>query len=94
MQPGNTHLGQPLQILRLGKTELPFDVIMDYLESMKDVFTVEVCGAYFLSLWRLLTFVRHMIYGPIIAITSPMILLPFLLEKAFQVISPTFQTLF
>lgn len=40
--PGSSHLGQPLERLHLGKTNLPMDVIGDYLESIKSIFTIEV----------------------------------------------------
>jgi len=46
VRPGETHLGQPLQILNLGKTDLPMDVIMEYLESLKGIFTAEVRSHY------------------------------------------------
>ncbi|KAI9051335.1 hypothetical protein LZ554_004382 [Drepanopeziza brunnea f. sp. 'monogermtubi'] len=39
--PGRTHLGPPMQILDLGTTNLPMDVIMEYLESLRDIFTAE-----------------------------------------------------
>lgn len=42
VQPGMTHLGPPLEQVPLGKTDLPMEVIMEYLGSMKEVFTVEV----------------------------------------------------
>lgn len=45
--PGTSHLGQPLQRLPLGKTELPMDVIQQYLQSLREVYTVE---AY--DLWK------------------------------------------
>lgn len=45
--PGSSHLGQPLQRLSLGKTELPMDVIQQYLESLREVYTV---AAY--DLWK------------------------------------------
>lgn len=38
--PGTSHLGQPLQRLPLGKTELPIDVIQQYLDSLREVYTV------------------------------------------------------
>ncbi|PQE16840.1 pul domain-containing protein [Rutstroemia sp. NJR-2017a BBW] len=47
VRPGETHLGKPLQILELGKTDLPMDVILEYLESLKSIYTLE---AY--DLWR------------------------------------------
>ena len=43
VSPGKTHLGQPKQILELGTTNLPMDVIMEYLDSLKQVYTAEVC---------------------------------------------------
>jgi hypothetical protein len=40
--PGTSHLGRPLQEMHLGKTELPMDVIEEYLDSLREVYTVEV----------------------------------------------------
>lgn len=45
--PGSSHLGQPLQRLTLGKTQLPMDVIQQYLQSLREIYTVE---AY--NLWK------------------------------------------
>lgn len=45
--PGSSHLGQPLQRLSLGKTQLPMDVIQQYLQSLREIYTVE---AY--NLWK------------------------------------------
>lgn len=45
--PGSSHLGQPLQRLHLGRTDLPMDVIQQYLESLREVYTVQ---AY--NLWK------------------------------------------
>ena len=42
VKPGETHLGKPLQILELGKTDLPMDVILEYLDSLKEIYTFEV----------------------------------------------------
>ncbi|KAK4457763.1 P-loop containing nucleoside triphosphate hydrolase protein [Cladorrhinum samala] len=47
IRPGSSHLGQPMQELPLGKTELPMDVIEEYLDSLREIYTVE---AY--DLWR------------------------------------------
>ncbi|KAK6610708.1 PUL domain-containing protein (kinesin motor domain-containing protein) [Botrytis cinerea] len=47
VKPGETHLGKPLQILELGKTDLPMDVILEYLDSLKEIYTFE---AY--DLWK------------------------------------------
>jgi hypothetical protein len=46
VRPGMTHLGQPMQILKLGKTELPMDVIQDYLESLRPIYTLEVSDSH------------------------------------------------
>lgn len=40
--PGSSHLGQPLERLHLGKTNLPMDVVGDYVDSVRSIFTVEV----------------------------------------------------
>lgn len=40
--PGMTHLGKPWQILDLGQTSLPMDVIMEYLDSLREIYTAEV----------------------------------------------------
>lgn len=42
VKPGKTHLGPPLQTIPLGRCEIPLDVVMDYLESMKTIFTPQV----------------------------------------------------
>ncbi|KAH9498397.1 Desumoylating isopeptidase 1 [Bulinus truncatus] len=34
--PGGTCLGQPLEIVDLGKSEIPFDVFMDYLHELSN----------------------------------------------------------
>lgn len=40
--PGSSHLGQPMQRLHLGTTSLPMDVIEEYLDSLRPIFTLEV----------------------------------------------------
>ena len=39
---GKTHLETPWQIIELGTTELPMDVIMEYLDSLKEIYTAQV----------------------------------------------------
>lgn len=41
--PGSTHHGRPMETLHLGKTELPTEVIEEYLGSLAEVYTPEVC---------------------------------------------------
>ena len=40
--PGSSHLGKPLQVLPLGRTDLPMDVIEEYVDSLREIYTVEV----------------------------------------------------
>lgn len=39
--PGQTHHGRPMEVVKLGKTELPMDVVLSYLESLKELYTHE-----------------------------------------------------
>ncbi|KAL0944038.1 PUL domain-containing protein (kinesin motor domain-containing protein) [Colletotrichum truncatum] len=47
IKPGSSHLGQPLERIFLGRTELPMEVIEEFLDSLRPIFTVE---AY--DLWK------------------------------------------
>lgn len=40
--PGSSHLGKPLDKMFLGKTSLPLDVIDEFLDSLRPIFTLEV----------------------------------------------------
>ena len=40
--PGSTHHGRPMEVVKMGRTELPLEVILEFLESLKQVYTVEV----------------------------------------------------
>ncbi|KAI2623144.1 P-loop containing nucleoside triphosphate hydrolase protein [Hypoxylon sp. NC1633] len=42
IHPGTSHLGQPLERIHLGTTELPMDVISEYLDSLRQIYTPEV----------------------------------------------------
>lgn len=39
--PGATHHGQPMEKIKMGRTELDFDTILSYLDSLKEVYTHE-----------------------------------------------------
>lgn len=39
--PGSTHHGQPMEIIPMGTTHLPLETILEYLESLKEVYTPE-----------------------------------------------------
>lgn len=41
--PGSTHHGQPMEVVKLGTTELPNDVIEEYMGSLATIYTPEVC---------------------------------------------------
>lgn len=47
---GTTHHGRPMEIIKLGQTSLPMEVILEYLESLKTIYTAEVC--LLLSVWK------------------------------------------
>lgn len=40
--PGSSHLGQPMEMIHLGTTSLPVDVIEEFLDSLRPIFTLEV----------------------------------------------------
>ena len=40
--PGATHHGRPMELLPMGRTELEIEIILEYLESLKSVYTAEV----------------------------------------------------
>jgi hypothetical protein len=42
ISPGLSHLGQPMERIHLGTTNLPFDIIEEYLDSVRPIFTLEV----------------------------------------------------
>ncbi|KAK2749464.1 hypothetical protein FQN57_006398 [Myotisia sp. PD_48] len=37
--PGTTHHGQPLEVMPLGSTELPIEVIVEFMQSLADTYT-------------------------------------------------------
>lgn len=39
--PGTSHLGQPMERIFLGRTELPMEVIEEFLDSLRPIFTIE-----------------------------------------------------
>ncbi|GAB7339581.1 hypothetical protein MBLNU457_6183t1 [Dothideomycetes sp. NU457] len=39
--PGSTHHGRPMEVVPLGQTQLPIEVILEYLESLKQIYTPE-----------------------------------------------------
>ena len=40
--PGTTHHGKPMEVIPMGTTQLPVEVILEYLESLKEIYTMEV----------------------------------------------------
>ncbi|KAL2800631.1 PUL domain-containing protein [Aspergillus keveii] len=40
-RPGSTHHGAPMEKIHMGKTELPFEVIEEYLQSLNSIYTPE-----------------------------------------------------
>ena len=43
--PGSTHHGQPMEVVKLGTTQLPNEVIEAYLGSLATIYTPEVCSS-------------------------------------------------
>ncbi|KAG9235881.1 PPPDE putative peptidase domain-containing protein [Amylocarpus encephaloides] len=39
LDPGGSHLGKPLKVEELGKSELPLEVVLEYMESLKEIYT-------------------------------------------------------
>ncbi|KAL8705439.1 MAG: hypothetical protein Q9201_001463 [Fulgogasparrea decipioides] len=39
--PGATHHGRPMEIVPLGRTDLPMEIILEYLDSLRQIYTVE-----------------------------------------------------
>ncbi|KAI4170599.1 MAG: hypothetical protein LQ343_004831 [Gyalolechia ehrenbergii] len=39
--PGATHHGRPMSVIPMGKTDLPLEIILEYLDSLKQVYTAE-----------------------------------------------------
>lgn len=37
--PGTTQHGQPLEVIDIGETFLPLEVVMEYIESLRPVYT-------------------------------------------------------
>lgn len=42
IRPYSSHLGHPMEKIRLGSTSLTMDVIEEYLDSVRPIFTAEV----------------------------------------------------
>lgn len=42
IQPFTSHLGRPMEVLHLGETSLPMDIVEEYIDSIRGIFTVEV----------------------------------------------------
>lgn len=40
--PGSSHLGQPMEKIHLGRTSLSMNVIEEYLDTLRPIFTLEV----------------------------------------------------
>ncbi|KAF1943822.1 DUF862-domain-containing protein [Clathrospora elynae] len=38
---GATHHGRPMEVIKLGQTALPIEIILEYLESLKEIYTDE-----------------------------------------------------
>ena len=41
-RPGSTHHGQPMEKIHIGTSELPLEVVEEYLQSLSSIYTPEV----------------------------------------------------
>lgn len=39
--PGSTHHGRPMEVMRMGRTDLPLEVIDEYIQSLETIYTPE-----------------------------------------------------
>ena len=39
--PGSTHHGRPMEIIKMGRTQLPMEVIEEYIQSLESIYTPE-----------------------------------------------------
>ncbi|KAK9370248.1 PPPDE putative peptidase domain-containing protein [Lipomyces kononenkoae] len=39
--PGSTHHGQPLEVVEMGESSLPQDIVLEYIESLKEIYRPE-----------------------------------------------------
>ncbi|KAL8713444.1 MAG: hypothetical protein Q9225_006770 [Loekoesia sp. 1 TL-2023] len=39
--PGATHHGRPMSVIQMGKTDLPMEIILEYLDSLRHIYTPE-----------------------------------------------------
>lgn len=57
--PGASHHGKPMEIIPMGRTEIPMELILEYLDSLKRVYTAQASILWkptsrlvrFLTLW-------------------------------------------
>lgn len=42
IKPFTSHLGRPFEVIPLGQTTLPMDIIEEYVDSLREIYTVEV----------------------------------------------------
>ncbi len=47
IRPGTSHLGQALERIHLGETQLPIEIVLEYLDSLRLVYTPEVSRSNF-----------------------------------------------
>lgn len=88
--PGATHHGRPMEVFPMGRTDLPIEVILEYLESLKQIYTAEVGSPQTSLMFNKLIFRSPTICFSIIVITSLMILPCFWLARPFQSTSPLY----
>jgi hypothetical protein len=87
--PGSSHLGQPMEKRHLGTTNLTMDIIEEYLDSVRSIFTLEVILLASIPNTGSADCSRRMICSAIIATISPTPSPISSWAKASRVTSPT-----
>ena len=92
--PGQTHHGEPMEIVSMGSTTLPDNVIMEYLESMKPIYSFEAYDLFMVLRNQIHSKMKTNCMGSITVIISQTIFACFLRGGIFQRISPHSPKLF
>jgi len=86
--PGQTHHGEPMETMSMGSTTLLDNVIMEYLESMKSIYSPEAYDLFMVRLNQTHSKMKTNCTGSTTVIISPTIFACFLPGGISQRISP------
>ena len=93
--PGSSHHGRPMEVISMGRTQLDMEVILEYLESLKTIYTAEVGSlAAFDKRHTAHSASSPTTFSSITATTSAMTLLYFSSAKGYPITLPHYHRLF